>query len=321
MKVALREVAGRARICLARGDAWLDALACGRALGLAERAPREAAREDGPWTDNLLAVDGLWAYLGEVDAALAAAGPPPGAQVPADAPFLPPLPAAPLIFGLAGNNPMVWRKTAAPVPTYPVGYTRPWASLSGHGQTVTLGPEVTSFRCAVELGVVIGRRARNVSRERAMEHVAAYTVVNDMIGNQWKDFARERNPAGEPSFMELLVTSYYGRGSDGFCPMGPALVSREEVADPYGLFMWTRVNGQVRDRSHTNAMVVGIDTAIAYLSALFTLEPGSVIHMGTMGIDGVTLPADQPLGPADHVELEIEGLGALRTHFNDLRRP
>ena len=83
--------------------------------------------------------------------------------------------------------------------------------------------------------------------------------------------------------------------------------------------MYTRQNGIVRDRSYTNAMVVGIERAIAYLSTFMTLYPGSIIHMGTMGVDGVVLEADEKLSEDDYIELEIERVGTLRTYFDDHR--
>jgi len=141
-----------------------------------------------------------------------------------------------------------------------------------------------------------------------------------MIGNQWKDFARNSNPNGDPTFEELLITSYYGRATDGFAPIGPAIVSKDEVADPYNLLMYTRQNGIERDRSYTNSMVVGIENTIEYLSQFMTLYPGTIIHMGAMGIDGITIHEDVRIGADEPVEVEIERVGRLRTYFDDKRK-
>lgn len=233
--------------------------------------------------------------------------------------FLPPVKNPPLVFGLAGNCPKTWRVNKTTIQNYPVGYTRTPHTLSGHQESVYIPKEVRSFRCATELGVIISKDARKVSADQAMEYVAGYTIVNDMISNHWKDFAQENNPQKSPAFLELLVTSYYGRGTRGFAPIGPYMVTKDMIPDPYNLLVHTRINHKDIDRSHTGAMVVGIEQAIEYLSQFMTLKAGSVIHMGTMGLDGVTLDAEVKLRSTDFVEMEIENLGILKTYFNDGR--
>ncbi|HDL01887.1 MAG TPA: fumarylacetoacetate hydrolase family protein [candidate division Zixibacteria bacterium] len=242
------------------------------------------------------------------------------AKVDKNAPFFPPIRKPPLMYGLAGNCPQTWRQAGTLIPNYPVGYTRPWKSLSSHKGRVLLDENVTSFRCAVELGVVIGREAFQVSKAEALDYVYGYVCVNDMISNHWKAFTEVSSPNGNPDFKELLITSYYGRGTDGFAPVGPYIISKGDVGDPYNLMMFTRQNGVQRDRSYTNAMVVGIENTIEYLSRSITLYPGSIIHMGTMGIDGITIPEDIKLGHDDFVEVEIEKIGILRTYFEDRRK-
>jgi|GEM_PF-613654 len=241
------------------------------------------------------------------------------ARIPAEAGFAPPIMQPPLMFGLAGNCAQFWRKAGGEIRNYPVGYVRPWSSLVGHGDRVKLAHDVTTFRCAAELGVIIGRPAANVAVDEAREHIFGYTIVNDMIGNQWKDFAVAHHPERQPTFYELLITSYYGRGSDGFAPTGPIIVTRDEIQDPYNLQMFTSFNGEVRDRSYTSAMIVGIEQAIAYLSQFMTLQPGSIIHMGTMGIDGITIDNNARLSDEDRVEIEIEKIGKLGICFEDHR--
>lgn len=243
------------------------------------------------------------------------------ALIEEEAAYAAPIQQPPLMLGLAGNCAQTWRGSKQQIPNYPVGYTRPWRSLSGHNQNVLLKDEyVTSFRCANELGVVIGREAHKVAASEAMDYVFGYTIVNDMISNYWKDFAVDENPEKNPSFEELLTTSYYGRGTDGFAPVGPFIVSKEEVGDPYNLQMITRFNSVQRDRAYSNAMIIGIEETIEYFSKIMPLQPGSIIHMGTMGVDGVTLFEDQFLNDTDIVEMEIERIGVLKTRFNDQRK-
>ena len=279
-----------------------------------------------PDTDNFLSAPGAEEYLCAVDKLLRGFlqnGDPrlvESAKVPDESRYLPPIPKPPLVFGLAGNCPQTWRREGVLIPNYPVGYVRPWKSLSGHKDRVELAPSVTSFRCAAELGVVIGKTAFKVTKSEAFSYIFGFTCVNDMIGNQWKDFATRSNPEGVPTFEELLVTSYYGRGTDGFGPVGPTIATPDEVGDPYNLLMYTYQNGELRDRSYTNAMVVGIENTIEYLSGFMTLQPGSIIHMGTMGVDGITIPSGSRLQEQEYVEIHIERVGRLRTYFKDERQ-
>ncbi len=237
-----------------------------------------------------------------------------------DVKFAPPIVDTPLVFGLAGNCPQTWRRADVQIPNYPVGYCRPSMGVSAHYERIVLPPDVTSFRCAAELGVVIGKEANNVDELEAMDFVFGYTCVNDMISNHWKDYVEQQHTDDNPEFMEYLITSYYGRGTDGFGPIGPWVVSKDEVNDPYNLLMTTKQNGIQRDRSCTSAMVVGIERAVSYLSKFMTLLPGTIIHMGAMGLDGITIHADHPLELGDFVDIEIEKIGTLRTYFDDQRR-
>ena len=237
-----------------------------------------------------------------------------------DQPFDVPIEQPPLIFGLAGNCPQTWRNSGKIIQNYPVGYTRTYHTLTPHLGRVKIPKEITSFRCAAELGVIIARDCRNVSRADSMDYVAGYTIVNDMISNHWKNFAVNNSLDGTPSFEELLITSYYGRGTEGFCPCGPYIVSKDEIQDPYNLMVYTYINDELLDRSHTNAMVIGIEESIAYLSKFMKLKAGSIIHMGTMGVDGITISGQRKLNTEDNVRMNIESIGTLTTYFQDERK-
>jgi 2-keto-4-pentenoate hydratase/2-oxohepta-3-ene-1,7-dioic acid hydratase in catechol pathway len=216
-------------------------------------------------------------------------------------------------------------------------------------ETVTIPPFYREFRCASELGVVIAPGGRNIPRERAMDHVVGYTCVNDMVSNHWKDIYTQ-NARSDPAFIDLCTSSFYGRATDGFAPVGPYITTADEVGDPYGLLVYSRMSpgkaiaqgtasqasatGRqsvpgaaaaseapvMRDRSHTNATIVGIDQAIAWLSRLVTLPPGAIIHMGTMGVDGYQVYPDQPMEAGSYVEVEFERVGVLRNPIDDQRR-
>lgn len=230
----------------------------------------------------------------------------------------PPIPRPRFLFGLTANCARAWRGKGSSIPLYPVGYLRPWTCARGHMETVTIPPMYSEFRCASELGVIVAPGGRDIPCERAMEHIVGYTCVNDMVSNRWKD-DYVRNTGSNPAFIDLCASSFYGRATNGFVPVGPYITTAEEVGDPYGLMVYSRLSGVLRDRSHTNAMIVGIDEAIAWLSRLVTLPPGAIIYMGTMGVDGYQVYPDQPLGHGDYVEVEFERVGVLRNPIDDRR--
>jgi len=330
MNISLRLIHNSPRICLETDKGAYDVVAFLNLLDKSSHTFQHDARtlinKIKCGTDNFLDRDGIWESLQKADKLLSDFQKNTEldllkqAKVDNDAAFLSPIRKPPLMFGLAGNCPQTRRWSGTIIPNYPVGYTRPFRSLSAHKGRVLLDENVTSFRCAAELGVVIGRRAFQVSKAEALDYVCGYTCVNDMISNHWKTFAVASNPDGTPDFKEFLITSYYGRGTDGFAPVGPYIKAKEDVGDPYNLMMFTRQNEMLRDRSYTNAMVVGIENAIEYLSHFMTLYPGSIIHMGTMGTDGITLSEDTKLTRDDYIEIEIEKIGVLLTYFDDQRK-
>lgn len=147
-----------------------------------------------------------------------------------------------------------------------------------------------------ELGVVIGRRCRHVPREDARKVVAGYTVVNDVSVRDWQ----WRTP-----------TWTLGKSFDTHGPMGPYLVTDDEVGDPHGLRLRTWVNGDVRQDARTDDLIFDVWEMIAYLSSVFTLEPGDVLATGTPSGCGFARNPPQWLVPGDTVRVEIESLGAL----------
>jgi len=149
-----------------------------------------------------------------------------------------------------------------------------------------------------ELAVVIGKRCKNVSRERALDYVLGYTCANDVSARNW-----QKNRGGGQWCR--------GKGFDTFLPLGPALVTGDEIPDPAELTLRTWVNGDLRQESPTNDMIFDIPELIAFLSSGTTLLPGTVILTGTP--HGVGLGFDPPrmLRPGDEVRIEIDRIGAL----------
>ena len=147
----------------------------------------------------------------------------------------------------------------------------------------------------VELGIVIGTKARYVSEADSMDYVAGYCVCNDVSE---REFQLERGPTWDK-----------GKGADTFGPTGPWMVTKDEVADPQQLKLWTEVNGKMMQNGSTKTMVFGVRTLVSYVSHFITLHPGDVIATGTP--PGVAAGMKPPawLQPGDVMRLGVEGLG------------
>jgi 2-keto-4-pentenoate hydratase/2-oxohepta-3-ene-1,7-dioic acid hydratase in catechol pathway len=189
-------------------------------------------------------------------------------------------------------------ETGATVPPEPIIFMKATSALCGPDDDVWIprGSEKTDWE--VELGVVIGTRAKYVGEAEALAHVAGYCVVNDVSE---RAFQAERQGQWTK-----------GKSCDRFGPIGPWLVTRDEVPDPQRLAMWLTVNGQPRQDGSTATMVFGVAQLVSYLSRFMSLEPGDVISTGTP--PGVALGMKPPvyLRDGDVVELGIEGLGRQR---------
>jgi 2-keto-4-pentenoate hydratase/2-oxohepta-3-ene-1,7-dioic acid hydratase in catechol pathway len=154
----------------------------------------------------------------------------------------------------------------------------------------------------VELGVVIGKTARYVSREQALEYVWGYTIVNDASARTFQ-----------------MVTSQWGAGKicDTLAPVGPYIADRREVPDPHVLDLKTWVNGTLMQNGNTKNLIFDVRYLVSYLSSLLTLEPGDLIATGTPAGVGFTRKPPIVLGPGDTVRLEITGLGTLENPVKD----
>jgi 2-keto-4-pentenoate hydratase/2-oxohepta-3-ene-1,7-dioic acid hydratase in catechol pathway len=150
----------------------------------------------------------------------------------------------------------------------------------------------------VELAAVIGRAARDVEEGRALEHVAAYCIVNDVSERAFQ--------------MEHGGTTTKGKSADTFGPVGPWLVTADEIPDPHALALWTDVNGERRQDGNTGKMVFTVAQLVAYISRFMSLQPGDVISTGTPAGVGHGQRPPRYLVPGDVVELGITGLGLQR---------
>lgn len=182
-----------------------------------------------------------------------------------------------------------------PVPPEPVVFTKHVSCISGPDDDVTIPPKSKKSDWEVELGVIIGTRAKNIKKKDALAHVAGYCTINDLSE---REFQIER--AGQWT---------KGKSYDTFGPIGPWLVTTDEVKDPQKLKLWLELNGKKVQDGSTSTMVFGVAHIVAYLSQFFTLMPGDIITTGTPPGVGMGMKPQRFLKPGDVMRIGIEGLG------------
>ena len=187
-------------------------------------------------------------------------------------------------------------ETGAKPPTEPIVVIKSLGAFCGPNDDVKRPRGSKKLDWEVELGIVIGKTARYVSEADSMDYVAGYCVCNDVSE---REFQAERGGTWDK-----------GKGADTFGPTGPWMVTKDEVADPQNLKLWTEVNGKMMQNGNTKTMIFGVKTLVSYVSHFITLHPGDVIATGTP--PGVALgmkPHPVFLEPGDVVRLGVEGLG------------
>ncbi len=189
-------------------------------------------------------------------------------------------------------------ETGAAVPPEPIIFMKATSAICGPDDDVWIPRGSTKTDWEVELGIVIGRSAKHVSEAEAMEYVAGYCVIDDVSE---RAFQTER--AGQWT---------KGKSCDRFGPIGPWLVTRDEVPDPQNLRMWLKVNGETRQDGSTRTMIFGVAHLVSYLSQFMSLAPGDVISTGTPPGVGMGMKPPTYLKAGDVIELGIESLGQQR---------
>lgn len=190
------------------------------------------------------------------------------------------------------------RESGLSQPEQPLVFAKFPSSVTGPTDPIVVDRELTrQVDWEVELGVIVGRRMRNVAVGVALEYVFGYTVGNDVS-------------ARDVQFSESQWTR--GKSLDTFCPIGPVVVTADEVADPQALALWTRVNGEVVQDSSTAEMLFGVAELLSFCSRSFTLEPGDLLLTGTPWGCGYFMDPPRMLEIGDVVECEVEGIGLLR---------
>ncbi|MBS1862303.1 MAG: fumarylacetoacetate hydrolase family protein [Actinobacteria bacterium] len=190
------------------------------------------------------------------------------------------------------------RETGMDAPTAPLVFTKFTTSIVGDGEPITIDRSLTQrVDWEVELAVVVGAEMRDVPAAEALDRVFGYTVANDVSARdlQFADGQWVR-----------------GKSLDTFCPLGPLIVTADEVADPKKLALRTRVNGETVQDSTTELMIFSVAELLAFCSRSFTLEPGDVVLTGTPWGCGEFMQPVRSLRDGDLVEVEVEGIGTLR---------
>jgi len=189
-------------------------------------------------------------------------------------------------------------ESGAPIPKEPIIFMKAITCIQGPDDDVMLPKNSVKSDWEVELGVVIGTRARYVSQKSALDHVAGYCTINDLSEREYQ--------------IERGGTWDKGKGCDTFGPIGPWLVTRDEVANPQKLAMWLDLNGERMQTGNTKTMIFNVAKLVSYVSQFMTLEPGDVITTGTPPGVGLGKKPPQHLKKGDVMTLGIEGLGEQR---------
>ena len=191
-----------------------------------------------------------------------------------------------------------------PLPSEPIVFQKAITSLSGPNDPVIMPRDSKKSDWEVELGIVIGTRASYVERADALAHVAGYCVVNDVSEREYQ--------------MERGGTWDKGKGCDSFGPVGPWLVTTDEISDPQALDLWLDVNGQRMQQGNTRTMIFDCAEIVSYVSRFMTLMPGDIIATGTPpGVGMGKKPDAIYLKPGDVMTLGIEGLGTQRQEVRE----
>lgn len=212
--------------------------------------------------------------------------------------LLPPVTNRPQIIGTGGNyaDHAAEARDVIQV-SEPVFFPFLWGAIIGPDDEIVIPAEDTQTDYEVEFSVVIGRMARGLTEQNAMDHVFGYTIVNDVSAREV--MARQK--------MQVMLS----KSVDTFVPVGPHIVTKDEIADPYTLRIATYLNGQVRQKSVTGAMTVRIPALLATITRTITLHPGDIVTTGTPGGVGVFRSPPEFMAPGDVITAEVEQVGQL----------
>lgn len=185
-----------------------------------------------------------------------------------------------------------------PIPDEPIVFMKATSAIAGPNDPIIIPRKARKVDYEAELGVVIGKTAKYVSEENALDHVAGYCAVNDVSEREWQ--------------LERGGQWIKGKSCDGFGPIGPWLVTPDEIDDPQNVALRLAVNGETRQDGSTQTMIFSVAQVIAYLSQMMSLHPGDIIATGTPPGVGMGYTPPRYLNAGDVVDLEVAGLGRQR---------
>ena len=197
------------------------------------------------------------------------------------------------------------REVGRPAPDEPTLFIKANSAINGPSDPIIRPRDAVKLDYEVELAAVLGRDARYVSEADALRYVAAYCIVDDVSERAFQ--------------MERQGTTTKGKSADSFAPIGPWLVTADEVGDPQGLEVWTTVNGETRQRGHTKDMIFGIAHLVSYVSRFMSLRAGDLISTGTPAGVAHGMKPPRYLQPGDVVEMGITKLGTQKNVVREAR--
>lgn len=189
-------------------------------------------------------------------------------------------------------------ESGATVPDEPVIFFKATSAIVGPNDDLVIPRNSSKTDWEVELGIVIGKKASYVSKEEAMDHVAGYVLHNDYSEREFQ--------------LERAGQWVKGKSCDTFAPIGPYVVTKDEIKDPQNLKLWLKLNGEIKQQSNTSDMVFDVPTVVSYLSQFMSLMPGDIISTGTPFGVGMGLKPQRYVKPGDVIELGIDGLGSSK---------
>ena len=217
----------------------------------------------------------------------------------AKARLAPPVPDPQKIVCLGRNYKEHAAETGSAAPTEPILFSKYNTALIGPGESIVLPAVSQEVDYEAELVIVVGKRGRHLSAENALNHVAGYTIGHDVSARDWQH---------KKEGKQWMV----GKTFDTFAPLGPELVTTDEIPDPQNLGIRLRLNGQTMQDGHTRDMIFSVAFTLSYLSKVFTLEPGDLIFTGTPPGVGFARKPPVYLKAGDVVEVEIDQIGLLK---------